>query len=154
MITLNSLYWLANIWALCGWLILMVYSALPVTVVRFAGIWMPVGLSLGYLSLVGFALPHFSGGFGSLDSLARLYDQPVAVLVGWVHYLAFDLFLGGWQVRRAQALALPVAAVIPCLLLTLVFGPVGLLAFMAVQWWCLNSEENADVASLSQRHQV
>ena len=141
MITLNNLYWMANLWALCGWLVLLFYFVLPVRVVRFAGIFMPLGLALAYLCAVFIALPFFSGGFGSLESLSQLYQHPVAVLVGWIHYLAFDLFVGGWQVRRAQSIRLPVVVVVPCLLLTLVFGPIGLLVFYAVQkWWPSNDQ--------------
>lgn len=134
MMTLNSMYWLVNLWALTGWALLLLYAVLPARVVLFAGICMPLGLSLAYLGAVCLALPYFSGGFGSLDALAGLYGHPQAVLAGWVHYLAFDLFLGGWQVRKAQAARLPVALVIPCLLLTMVFGPVGLLLFYALRW--------------------
>ena len=141
MISLNHLYWIANLWALCGWLVLFFYFALPVRMVRFAGIFMPLGLALAYLCAVIFALPLFSGGFGSLESLGQLYQHPVAVLVGWIHYLAFDLFIGGWQVRRAQSIGLPVVVVVPCLLLTLLFGPIGLLVFYMLQkWWPSNDQ--------------
>ncbi len=144
MITFNSLYWMANIWALSGWLVLFLYPVLPARAVLFAGICMPIGLSLAYLGSLCFALPFFSGGFGSIESLSRLYQNPVAVLAGWTHYLAFDLFLGGWQVRRAMATNLPVTLVVPCLFLTLVFGPVGLLFFFAVQWWSSNEQGTID----------
>lgn len=141
MMTLNSLYWMANIWALSGWLVLFLYSIVPARAVLFAGICMPLGLSVAYMGSVFFALPYFSGGFGSIESLTHLYQHPIAVLAGWIHYLAFDLFLGGWQVRRAQTIGLPVAIVVPCLLLTLVFGPVGFLIFYAAQWRWLNSDQ-------------
>ena len=141
MVTLNSLYWATNFCALGGWLLLIFYPVVPNRAVLFAGICLPLGLSVAYLCSVFFALPHFSGGFRSIESLSTLYQHPVAVLAGWIHYLAFDLFLGGWQVRRAKIIGLPVAVVIPCLLLTLVFGPVGFLAFYAVQWRWLNNDQ-------------
>ena len=141
MFTLNTVYWIANICALSGWVLLFCYSLLPSRWVSRAGIWIPAALSIGYLCTVIFALPFIGGGFGSLESLAGLYQHPIAVLAGWVHYLAFDLFLGGWQVRRAQAIGLPVSVVLPCLLLTMVFGPVGLLLFCLVQWWWQSNEQ-------------
>lgn len=145
--SLNSFYWVANIWALVGWVVLLLYPIVPAKGLLFAGIGMPLGLSVAYMCSVFFALPHFSGGFGSIESLTHLYQYPVAVLAGWIHYLAFDLFLGGWQVRRARAIGLPVTVVIPCLLLTLVFGPVGFLLFYAGQWRWLNNDKVGDDAN-------
>jgi hypothetical protein len=46
-----------------------------------------------------------------------------------VHYLAFDLFVGGWQVRDAAQRGVPHLALVPALALTFLFGPVGLLVY-------------------------
>ena len=48
---------------------------------------------------------HFQGaegGFGSLADVATLFGKPELLLAGWIHYLAFDLFIGAWEVRDAQ----------------------------------------------------
>jgi hypothetical protein len=50
-----------------------------------------------------------------------------------VHYLAFDLFVGSWEVRDAQRLGLPHGMVIPCLVLTFLFGPIGLGLFLLLR---------------------
>ena len=50
---------------------------------------------------------------------------PWLLLAGWIHYLAFDLFVGSWEVRDAQERGIPHLAVVPCLLLTFMFGPAG-----------------------------
>lgn len=55
------------------------------------------------------------------------------LLAGWLHFLAFDLFVGAWQVRTARRDALPRLLVVPCLALTFLFGPAGLLAFLALR---------------------
>jgi ABA4-like protein len=70
------------------------------------------------------------GGFGSLDQVAILFSNRQALLAGWIHYLAFDLFIGSWEVRDAQRLAIPHLAVIPALVLTFMFGPIGLLLYL------------------------
>jgi hypothetical protein len=54
------------------------------------------------------------------------------LLAGWLHYLAFDLFVGAWEVRTARAAAIPFLLVVPCLGLTFLFGPAGLLAFLVL----------------------
>ena len=55
------------------------------------------------------------------------------LLAGWIHYLAFDLFIGGWETRDAVRNGIPHLLVIPCLLLTFMLGPIGLLAYFALR---------------------
>lgn len=90
----------------------------------------PLLLALAYLGLL--VVHRGPGGFGSLAQVRQLFDQPGLLAAGWLHYLAFDLFVGTWMARRAGQLGLGHAWVLPCLLLTFLFGPLGLLAFFLV----------------------
>ena len=63
----------------------------------------------------------------------QLFTQPEIALAGWIHYLAFDLFIGAWEVRTARAERIPFLLVVPCLALTFLFGPAGYLAFTALR---------------------
>lgn len=74
-----------------------------------------------------------SGSFGTLEGVVKLFAQPEIVLAGWVHYLAFDLLVGAWEVRTARAEQIPFLLVVPCLPLTFIFGPAGFLVFSAVR---------------------
>ena len=65
--------------------------------------------------------------------MQKLFADPWLLLAGWVHYLVFDLFLGAWEVRDAQRLRIPHLLVVPCLVLTFLFGPVGLLLYGIVR---------------------
>lgn len=73
------------------------------------------------------------GGFNSLDGVASLFSSRGLLLAGWIHYLAFDLWVGRWQVdTRANGPAFGWAvriSAIGCLLMTFLFGPIGLLLF-------------------------
>lgn len=83
--------------------------------------------SLGVL--YAFASGAFAAGsFGSLEGVMRLFDSPVATLVGWVHYLCFDLFVGRWIMNDAPEGGY---RLLPVLFLTLMFGPMGLLLYIA-----------------------
>jgi hypothetical protein len=62
-----------------------------------------------------------------------LFTEPALLLAGWVHYLAFDLFVGAWELRDAQQRGVPHAAVIPCLVVTFMLGPIGLLAYFGLR---------------------
>ncbi len=73
------------------------------------------------------------GGFGTLAEVRILFDIPGMLAAGWIHYLAFDLFVGSWIAARGAALRLPHWQLLPVLLLTFLFGPAGLLAFMLLR---------------------
>lgn len=102
------------------------------TVRRLSGRWLPVALSVVYLAMLA-AHWRGQGGFGSVAEVRALFDVPGALVAGWVHYLAFDLFVGSWIAERAGALQMPHVLLVPVLLLTFLFGPLGLLAFALLQ---------------------
>ena len=94
---------------------------------------LPLLLSALYTGLL---VAHFGtseGGAGSLPEVMKMFRQPAMVLIGWVHYLAFDLFIGAWEARDARRRGVPHLALVPCLLLTFMFGPVGLLLYSGVR---------------------
>lgn len=88
-----------------------------------------------YLALIARYFGASDGGFGSLADVARLFTNPGALLAGWVHYPAFDLFIGGWEVRDSQRNGVPHLLVIPCLFMTFMLGPIGLLACFVIRTW-------------------
>jgi hypothetical protein len=99
---------------------------------RFAGRWIPLLLAVGYVAL--FARHGMGeGGYGSLAEVQRLLAVPGLLTAGWLHYLAFDLFVGAWISERAAALGLPHWVLLPLLALTFLFGPAGLLAWAALR---------------------
>ena len=63
----------------------------------------------------------------------QLFTYEELVLAGWVHYLAFDIFVGAWEVRTAKKEGIPFLYVLPCLGLTFMFGPIGFLLFTAIR---------------------
>ena len=101
----------------------------------------PLLLSLGYAALILQWWGRSPGGFGSLEQVAKLFESRGLLLAGWVHYLAFDLWVGRWSIDAlaAEPPAHGVAdwigrlLMLPCLLLTFMFGPVGLLAFLGLR---------------------
>jgi len=138
---LDTVFALANGVALLGWLALLLSPLAPRIADRVAGLALPLLLSLAYVLLLVISLgaatggegAGVEGGFDTLDSVAALFTQREAVLLGWIHFLAFDLFIGAWQVRTARAEAIAFLLVVPCLALTFLFGPAGLVAFMALR---------------------
>jgi hypothetical protein len=118
--------------AMVGWLLLMLVPRWRATQ-WVAGVAIPLGIAVVYLGLIVRHMPGSEGGFGSLADVSRLFSQPGLLLAGWVHYLAFDLFIGSWEVRDARRLGLPHVLVIPCLLMTFLLGPIGLLSYFLLR---------------------
>ena len=130
----DQLFQLANPLALLGWLALLASPLAPRAAQAVAAAAIPLLLSLAYAGLVLAFWWEAPGGFGSLPEVMALFTHPQIALAGWLHYLAFDLFLGAWQVRTARAEGIPHWMVIPCLILTFLFGPAGLLAFAILRF--------------------
>ena len=106
--TADELFRLSNSTALASWLLLIVTGWSPrasrVISSLITGLLVPALLCGVYLTLV---LAHWGGhkgGFGTLSGVMLLFTDRWAVLAVWVHYLAFDLFIGSWQyVARTNA---------------------------------------------------
>lgn len=129
---LEQIFSAATVLALTGWLLLAVVPKQPIAQVA-AGAVIPLVLSVGYLFLIVQHLQGAEGGFGSLADVATLFQKREVLLAGWMHYLAFDLFIGAWETRDAQRHGIPHVVIIPCLLMTLMLGPIGLLFYFAVR---------------------
>lgn len=119
--------------AMVGWLALAAAPLAPRAADLVAGRIVPGALSLGYAVLIALHWAQAPGGFGTLAEVQALFTHPGVALAGWVHYLAFDLFVGAWIVARARAEGIAHLAVLPILPLTLLLGPAGLLAFLALR---------------------
>jgi hypothetical protein len=100
---------------------------------RITGRVLPLAYALAYVVLLLTAPPAEGGGFGSIAQVRALFSVDAALTAGWIHYLAFDLFVGTWIARSAARIGLPHLATIPLLALTFLFGPAGLLAFFALR---------------------
>ena len=93
----------------------------------------PAILAAVYVAIIATKWAGSSGGFSSLSAVAMLFSNPWLLLAGWTHYLAFDLFIGSWEVRDARDRGLPHLLVLPCLALTFLFGPAGWLLYLTMR---------------------
>ncbi|MEM7376135.1 MAG: ABA4-like family protein [Pseudomonadota bacterium] len=127
---------LANPTALLGWIVLIVWLFLPAAWQRrsrYVGLALPLALSLLYAAAVGVYFSDSVGGFDSLENVMLLFTQPGMVLAGWVHYLAFDLFVGWCIAQDAVQRRVSRWFVVPCFAFTFMLGPVGLLLYTAAR---------------------
>ena len=130
--TAEQLFSILNLITIAAWLplVFLPRARWATTVVPVV---LPLLLSGLYVALVAATLPWSEGGFSSLTGVRALFDDPWALLAGWTHYLAFDLFIGGWEVRDAQRRSISHLLVVPVLVLTFLFGPGGFLLYLAIR---------------------
>ena len=125
-----QLFRIASTIALLSWIALAVQPMRVAPVLRFV---VPAALALLYIWALVTAPKNPDGGFGSLAQVKSLFTQDRVILAGWVHYLAFDLFIGCWEVMDARERGINHLLVVPCLFLTFMFGPVGLLLYFVLR---------------------
>lgn len=136
--TPESVFSVCNSAVLPAWLLLAIGPGWTVTrwVVHTAAI--SLGLATVYLAIMIAKFSSAEGDFGSLEGVTQLFADPWILLGGWIHYLAFDLFIGAWIVRdgrRLGYLGFWHLVLVPCLFLTLMLGPVGLLVYVVICRW-------------------
>jgi hypothetical protein len=130
----ETLFWLAHLPAVVGWVVLLAAPAVGRRAIAIARIAATV-LALGYLIIFLLepqGLRTLAGDY-SLRGVGSLFADPRLVLLGWVHYLAFDLWVASWEAEEGRRLGVPHLWLAPCLFLTFMLGPLGLLLFLAVR---------------------
>lgn len=127
ILTWENLFSLAGSVAMLGWAVLILAprrnwltALLRQSVVGLLSLFYAV-LILGYFFQVE------GGGFDSIAAVRTLFASDPVLLAGWVHYLAFDLFLGIWIASEADRIGIHRVIQAPVLVATFMFGPVGLL---------------------------
>jgi hypothetical protein len=139
---LETLFSVAGAAAAVGWLTLAFAPSHWQKGVRLTSLAVAGALAMLYAGLIGAFWISADGGFRSLEDVARLFGTPGLLLAGWVHYLAFDLLVGLWEREEAARVGVPRWALVPCLLLTFLLGPLGWLSFLAVRAFTTRSPAN------------
>jgi hypothetical protein len=93
----------------------------------------PVIFAILYTAIVVSLFWRSPGGFSTLAGVGTLFSSSWLLLAGWVHYLAFDLLIGSWELEDSRERSIPCLMVVPCLLLTFMFGPAGWLLYRIVR---------------------
>jgi hypothetical protein len=127
-----QIFSVVNLIALAGWLSLAVFPRRR-WAERVATWLIPGVLAALYVAIVAATWGRGPGGFSSLRAVSQLFENPWMLLAGWIHYLAFDLFVGAWVSRDARAHGIAHGWVLPLLLLTFLFGPAGWLSYLGVR---------------------
>lgn len=131
--TPDDLFGVAGPMAMAGWAVLILgprgwawLDAIP----RLA---VPAALSALYAVLVLTRFAGVDGGFGSLAEVRTLFADDWVLLAGWVHYLAFDLIVGGLLATRMDRAGVHRLVQAPVLVSTFLLGPVGVVLALLIE---------------------
>jgi hypothetical protein len=137
------LFGFVNALALVGWamLILLPRGAKTMSGVMYAGVGM---LCLTYAILFALVIGQLvdpgmiagavgPGSFRSIEGVRALFQSDAGIVIGWTHYLAFDLFVGMWIAKDADHKSFSRLVQLPFLFATLMAGPIGLFAWLVTR---------------------
>lgn len=124
---------IVNTAAPLGWLLLILAPRWRGTQAVIVSGLLPALLGGVYVALIFLFFGSAEGDFSSLQGVMSLFTSPWAVVTGWVHYLAFDLWVGCWVLRNSQQHGIKHVLVVPCLLLTFLFGPMGFVLYFLIR---------------------
>lgn len=140
----SAIFTLTNVLAFAGWAMLAFLPRRPrvYSIILFGCVAM---LCLAYTAMFvglfgGLVDPVRVGGGSAPDltdytvsGLRALFMSDGGIVLGWTHYLAFDLFVGLWVSRDADAKGFSRWVQLPVLFLILMAGPIGLLVWLAIR---------------------
>ncbi|MEQ8410981.1 MAG: ABA4-like family protein [Erythrobacter sp.] len=134
-----TLFNAVNLIALIAWAALILLPRWPA--VLSGVLYLGVGLlcliyAVAMIGVVSGAIPNPEGGgadFTTIEGVQAIFATQAGVTIGWTHYLAFDLFVGLWVARDADAKAVSRLVQAPILLATFIAGPLGLLVWLIVR---------------------
>lgn len=140
----SAIFLLTNIFTLAGWAMLAALPRRPavVSIILFACVGL---LCLAYLAMFvalfgGLADPVRVAGAAepdladySIAGIRTLFMSDGGIVLGWTHYLAFDLFVGLWVAQDADSKGFGRLAQLPILFLVLMAGPIGLFVWLVVR---------------------
>lgn len=137
----DAIFGAANLVALIAWAALVFLPRWPALLSALLFL-IVGGLCLTYsIGLVGIMTGMLDAGgsaagdanFSSIAGVRALFASDAGVTVGWIHYLAFDLFVGIWIARDADNKSFSRILQAPILFFTLMAGPLGLLLWLIIR---------------------
>ena len=129
----ENIFSISGTLAMAGWIILIALPFWRSSDKFITGIIVTLfAIVYSWLIFSAFHWSDFSK-FGTLDGVSNLFENRNLLLAGWIHYLAFDLMTGMFIVRNARIYSIPHLLLAPCLLLTFMLGPMGLLLFLLLR---------------------
>ncbi|MEL7445526.1 MAG: ABA4-like family protein [Pseudomonadota bacterium] len=134
----STVFAAVNLLAMVAWAALILAPRPPVVLAGVLYIGVGILCLVYAVSLIGVVAGVFPNNRGSalninIEAVRGFFGSDAGVTIGWTHYLAFDLFVGLWIARDADAKGFSRWLQAPVLLATFLVGPIGLLVWLGVR---------------------
>jgi len=132
---METVFTLSNLFVLPFWLLMIFLPHWSWTQRIMRTLWPVVVLAVVYALLL---VTQIGAGGGSLlnptlDGIAGLLGTPAGATVAWVHFLAFDLFVGRWVYLDSREWGMSAWLASPALFFVFLAGPLGLLLYLILR---------------------
>ena len=137
--TMEMIYLWLNLGVLPFWFVLVVFPKSQICRVFIASIFPIFILSLAYTYLLYLAyidgydfLQNFKLYLG-LREVYNLFENQSFLILFWVHFLAMNLFCGGWIIKDSQMFGMNKFLVSLPLIIIYLIGPIGLTVYWIIR---------------------
>ncbi len=137
--TIETLYMWINLGILPFWFILIMFPQSHLSRIFVTSIFPFLILSGVYIFilyksyLTGY---DFDGNFTlylGLSELSRLFEDHLYIMIFWTHFVAINLFIGGWIVKDSQKFSINKILLAVPLIITYLIGPIGLFLYWIIR---------------------
>ena len=130
----ETIFNIFNSGILLFWMLLLFFPKQSITQKVIAYPWVPLFIAFGYIYFMGMNSGTFSADFTSLNGLTEMFQNanPQGVAAGWLHYLAFDFWVGCWMLKNSQEKGVKHLWMLVPMLFTFMLGPVGIIIYTLV----------------------
>ena len=130
----ETIFNIFNSGILLFWMLILFFPKQSITQKVIAYPWVPLVIAFGYIYFMGMTSGTFSADFTSLNGLTKMFQNanPQGVAAGWLHYLAFDFWVGCWMLKNSQEKGVKHLWMLVPMLFTFMLGPVGIIIYTLV----------------------
>jgi hypothetical protein len=129
----DQIFIFASSMAFLSWSFLFIYpSSDSIRQILFGGVVICFSVLYAGLFISYFDAESFKS-FSTLSGLLSLFSTKEAVLLGWIHYLAFDLLAGLYISKDAEKNKLNPWLIRPVFIFTFMAGPLGFLLYTIIR---------------------
>ena len=137
--SIETLYMWINIGVLPLWFMLIFFPQSHISRIFVASIFPIFVLSGVYIFilyksyLIGYDFYSNFTLYLGLNQLSRLFEDDLYIMIFWSHFIAINLFLGGWIVKDAEKFYINKILLAVPLIITYLIGPIGLFIYWIIR---------------------
>ena len=137
--TIETLYMWINLGVLPFWFILIIFPQSHLSRIFVTSIFPFLILSGVYIFilyksyLTGYDFNENFSLYLGLNELSRLFEDHLYIMIFWSHFIAINLFIGGWIVKDSQKFSINKVLMAIPLIVTYLIGPIGLFLYWIIR---------------------